>query len=220
MTIILIGDVHGFTENYQNYIKTLPAGQRTIQLGDMGLGFPGKRLDEMEPQHTWFRGNHDSPERCRAHKNYRGDFGYDQETGIFHIAGAFSIDRAYRIEGKSWWRDEELSYQQLDEAIALYREKRPRFVVSHEAPAKAGITLLHIMQARMYKMGCTQSRTAEALQQMLDYWQPLKWCFGHYHFDKDFYAANCETKFIAIGGMMEPGEPPHTYELNLGVGRN
>src|ERR1051326_1585742 len=144
-SIILIGDVHGFTQTYQKYIQRLPDGQRTIQLGDMGLGFQGVGLAQMAESHSWFRGNHDSPERCRAHKNYRGDYGYDETTGIFHIAGAFSVDRDFRIAGVSWWEDEELSYRQLDEAISLYREKRPRFVVSHEAPVKAGATLLHTM---------------------------------------------------------------------------
>lgn len=221
--VLVIGDVHGFTKTYQKLIKILPSGLRSVQIGDMGIGFAGVGLHQMGNEHSWFRGNHDNPEKARAAYNYRGDYGYEPATGIFHVAGAWSIDRANRVAGKTWWADEELSYTELGNIIAWYEKVKPRFVLSHEAPAKAGATLLYYAminkdaQAAQYfaeKMNCTHSRTAEALQQMLDIHQPKEWIFGHYHFDKEFHTPGYETKFVCVGGMMESGEAPHTYVLD------
>jgi hypothetical protein len=216
-TIILIGDVHGYTDTYQKFIRRLPEGQRTIQLGDMGIGFAGTGLHRLPDTHTWFRGNHDNPEKCRLHPNYRGDYGYDASTGIFHIAGAWSIDRAYRIEGQTWWANEELSYAELDEAVKLYKGFKPRFVLSHEAPVNAIRVLLSNLVGPYFaaKLQDANSRTAQALQIMLEAHQPEKWVFGHYHVDKEFYVPNVETKFVCVGGMMEAGQPPHTYDLKV-----
>jgi len=215
MSRILIGDVHGFTNTYQKWLRrNLAADQHSIQLGDMGLGFKGVGLHEM-PNHKFIRGNHDNPAKCRAHKNYLGDFGYEDTSGIFYISGAFSIDRDMRVEGVSWWADEELSYDELGQAIDLYEKTKPRFVVSHECPTIAGSALLHRMNGAYFadKLACTRSRTAEAMQQMLDIHQPSEWVFGHYHIDKSFLAPSINTKFRCVGGMMEPNDKPYFYEL-------
>lgn len=214
--MIVIGDVHGFTKTYQKWLRqNLDPSIKTIQIGDMGLGFAGVGLHPMDDNHKFFRGNHDSPEKCRAHKNYLGDYGYDQSTGVFHVAGAWSIDRAWRIEGISWWYDEELSYIELDKVIELYKQSKPRFVLSHEAPSKAAKALLLDLSGPYFaaKMECSMSRTSEALQLMLDSHQPEQWIFGHYHVDKEFTVPNYTTKFRCVGGIMNSGDKPHTYEL-------
>lgn len=221
MSITIIGDIHGQTTTYQKWIRdNLDPSQRSIQIGDMGLGFAGVGLPApgqppFEGDHQFFRGNHDSPDKCRAHKNYLGDYGYEAASGIFYVAGAFSIDRAYRIEGISWWADEELSYTELGKAIDLYLQVKPRFVLSHEAPAKAGTVLLSTLLGPyfMAKGGCVNSRTAQALEAMLSFHAPEKWIFGHYHIDKHFHVPGYDTEFICLGGIMIPGEQPHTYEL-------
>jgi Calcineurin-like phosphoesterase len=215
--ILVIGDVHGFTDTYQKFIKRLPEGQRTVQIGDMALGFAGIVLHPMSDNHKFFRGNHDCPEECRAHPNYLGDYGYDAANEIFHLAGAWSIDRAMRTEGETWWRDEELSYEELDKAVELYRQAKPRFVLSHDCPSKTNNVLLYNLLGSYFleKNECGKSRTAQAMQIMLDYHAPEQWAFGHYHFDKQFYVLGFDTKFICVGGMMQSGEPPHTYWLDL-----
>lgn len=214
--LLVIGDVHGYTKSYQKWLhKNTGPDQSTVQIGDMGLGFSGVGLHPMGPNHTFFRGNHDDPKKCRDHKNYRGDFGYDPNTGVFHIAGAFSIDRAYRVEGESWWRDEELSYQELTTVLELYQKYKPRFVLSHEAPAKAAQTLLLSLIGPYFadKMESSMSRTSEAMQQMLDFHQPEEWIFGHYHVDKEVHVPHYTTKFRCVGGILSSGEKPHHYEL-------
>lgn len=213
--ITIVGDVHGFTKTYQKYIRRLPEGQRSVQIGDMGLGFEGVGLHDMGSEHKFFRGNHDSPAKCKEHPNYYGDYGYAAADRIFHVAGAWSIDRAWRVEGRTWWADEELSYQELGDVIDIYRLLKPRFVLSHEAPAKAANVLLSNLLGPYFlaKGECANSRTAQALQSMLEFHAPEKWIFGHYHVDKTFRVPGFDTEFICLGGMMHHGEQPHTYKL-------
>lgn len=183
--MIIIGDVHGKWFEYEQLLKTIPG--RSIQLGDMGVGF-GK-TNEIVPgneNHWWFRGNHDNPEESRKNKWYMGDYGYLASDELFWVAGAYSIDYMYRIPGRSWWADEELSWTELDKAIELYREKKPRFVVSHEAPQSASGWLLSYLIPGFRPEKKVNTRTGAALERMLDYHKPEKWIFGHYHIDKTF----------------------------------
>ena len=127
-----IGDIHGRFDTYQYMIAKMPlkGGNNgmgcSIQLGDMGIGFPyGKQgLKSCSPDlgknHTFIRGNHDSPQDCEKHPRYLGNYGYNEQTGIFHISGAFSIDKIHRTPYISWWPDEEFNYEQQINCIKLY----------------------------------------------------------------------------------------------------
>lgn len=184
--ITVIGDVHGKWGQYENLLKTIPG--YSVQLGDMGVGFNG-RTNEIVPggaNHWWFRGNHDSPTEARKNKWYMGDYGYLPSDELFWVAGAYSIDYMYRIPGRSWWADEELSWTELDQAIELYKEKKPRFVVSHEAPESAANWLLSCIVPGFRPEENVSSRTRVALERMLDYHKPEEWVFGHYHINKTF----------------------------------
>ena len=81
--IKIIGDVHGKTGDYKRLVRSMEPGQRSIQIGDMGVGFSGVVVHNMSMDHRWFRGNHDDPAKCRKNPNYLGDYGYLPEDGIF-----------------------------------------------------------------------------------------------------------------------------------------
>lgn len=190
--MIFIGDVHGKTGQYCHLLESFPETS-TLQLGDMGLGFkgvglppPGRSLPY--GNHRFIRGNHDDPEKCKKHPWYAGEFGYWPYSEIFYLGGAWSIDRDYRIEGATWWRDEELSYSQLEQAIDLYKTVKPRIVATHECPVRANNLLLGDLMGSYFiaKGGCVNTRTSQALQVMFDAWKPDHWVFGHYHVTKDF----------------------------------
>lgn len=213
--ITIIGDVHGKTHIYQKRLRQHFEDRRTIQIGDMGIGFKGVGLHEMTPNHKWFRGNHDNPEKCRQHPNYLGDYGYLPEDRLFWLAGAWSIDRAARITGISWWSDEELSIKELGEALHLYEQVKPEYVLSHEAPQEAARYLLGAAASGgsnqgyfFAKMGCIATRTSTALQAMFEIHQPKEWIFGHYHVTMNFMIANAagkmlRTKFTCVGELAE-----------------
>jgi hypothetical protein len=213
--ITIIGDVHGKTHIYQKRLRQHFQGRRTIQIGDMGIGFKGVGLEKLPDNHKWFRGNHDNPAKCREYSSYLGDYGYLGEDRLFWLAGAWSIDRIARISGISWWPDEELSIKELGEALNLYEQVKPEFVISHEAPHQAAAYLLGAAASAgdnqgyfFSKMGCMESRTSVALQAMLDTHQPKEWVFGHYHINMKFQIFNkqgemVKTKFTCVGELGE-----------------
>ena len=204
MRITFIGDVHGKTDQYQKMLRQKYAGQRTFQVGDMGIGFsgtPGLHQDIMRGgDHKWIRGNHDDPTACArlSDRGYAGEYGYYEDIKMFFLGGAFSIDYMYRIPGRSWWADEELSYPQLADAISMYERVKPEIVATHEAPAQAAEGMLTQVLGgfRPGKLACGSSRTSVALQQMLDIHKPKEWVFGHYHASKSFEWKG--TKFTCV----------------------
>ena len=209
MKISFIGDVHGKTNQYQKMLRRRFAGQRTFQLGDMGVGFGrgeagGLHVDIMNSgDHKWIRGNHDNPELCQrlTDRGYAGDVGYWPEDKLFFLGGAYSIDHAWRIPGKSWWAAEELSYPELAKAIDFYTQVKPEIVATHECPSRISEYMLQVVIPgfRNEKLECVGSRTAAALQQMLDAHQPKEWVFGHYHVTKSFQVK--DTKFTCINEL-------------------
>lgn len=209
--IILIGDVHGKTSQYQNLIEAKYADQRTIQIGDMGLGFKGVGLPMpgYSPLdwslHKFIRGNHDSPMKCRAHKGYLGDYGFLEKDNLFYVSGAFSIDRMRRVEDISWWAHEELTRPEMDNMVNLYLEKKPRFVVAHECPSSASVWLLTTLLAGFRPEKLVSSRTGEAMEYMFEQHKPEKWIFGHYHVNKTFDWR--DTEFTCVNELS-------TFELD------
>ena len=197
----IIGDVHGRIPEYQALASG--AGE-SLQIGDMGLGFRGVALPPMVKGHRFFRGNHDSPQACRDHPNYMGDWGYDAAFGLFWLSGADSIDKHLRREGVSWWRDEELSLGEFQEALNLYARVKPRVVLSHDGPQafiEAGFGIRD------------RSRTRQALQAAYELWQPSFWIHGHHHVRREFESPE-GTLFVCLGELnhMDLDLPPHGGE--------
>lgn len=202
MKVTFIGDVHGKTDQYQKKLRQKYQGQTTFQIGDMGIGFsgtPGLHSDIMTSgDHRWIRGNHDDPVKCRQTVGYAGDYGFDEKLNLFWLAGAFSIDYIFRVPGRSWWADEEMSYPELVAAVNLYEQVKPKYVATHEAPTEAAHWMLTQVLGgfRTEKLECGNSRTSVALQSMFQIHQPTEWVFGHYHADKSFIWKG--TKFTCV----------------------
>lgn len=154
---------------------------KILQLGDMGLGFKGVKLPNLHHNFGFIRGNHDSPDLCRMHDNYAGEYGMWND--LFVMGGAYSVDWMHRVPGISWWPNEEMEDYRLEKCLKLYTDLKPKIVASHEAPQSVGTALLKDGGFRLYKMGSTESRTAKMMQRMLEHHQPEHWFFGHYHRD-------------------------------------
>jgi predicted phosphodiesterase len=171
MKISLIGDVHG---KISSYLKIIAEHERTIQLGDLGVGLTEETIPQLPANHAFIRGNHDNPELCRQMPNYLGDFGYATDESIFFVSGAFSIDRRWRIEGQTWWRDEELGLYTLEQMIEEFDRVKPRFMLTHECPQSI---IGHLHSHHMFD----KTRTAQALDAAFSLHQPEAWFFGHHH---------------------------------------
>lgn len=185
----VLGDIHG---DFEQIKKAMHRYRRdhipVFSVGDVGLGFPYQKKqkgiwvpdptkkdpESFDPLFRFVRGNHDSPEVCRAHPNYLGDYGVEPQTGIFFISGAMSVDRGHRTQGLDWWPDEELSINELNAAIDLYEKTRPSVVISHDCPLSV---YGHLRTHHQHD----KSRTAQALEAMWQIHRPDIWCHGHHH---------------------------------------
>jgi len=181
--MLLIGDIHALFWDYKRILER-SGTKESLQLGDYGLGFPGSMdgidLSDVEGTHQFLRGNHDNPAICRKSPYYIGDFGIHEGSFIdgrydklFYISGSWSIDQAWRTPGISWWPEEELSYDELDQAVNLYLKEKPEIVCSHECPEE--------ISQIFYPGTAHPTRTGQALSSMFQHHQPSYWFFGHHH---------------------------------------
>jgi len=145
--IAIAGDWHGDTMTAtQNIYRASNLGVRVIfQLGDFGL-MPGirtkKYLNDINDVAKnagiviyWLDGNHEDFNRIeKKRSNIKEAITYYRKN-IAHMArgtrwsmsdidfcavgGAVSLDKNYRTENLSWWRQEELTYNQIND-IAQY----------------------------------------------------------------------------------------------------
>ena len=200
----LIGDVHGKFDRYKKIIKDCPA---SIQVGDMGVGFrrtQGPNAGELytnpphyamvRGDHRFIRGNHDNPAECEKHSQWIMDGSI--ESGVMFIGGAVSIDKQYRIEGYSWWPEEELSITELNDLVDVYVRVKPRVMVTHDCPMEVGEEILRSAYNSRDKL---QSRTCQALQAMWSAHSPELWCFGHWHVSFDHVLRG--TRFVCLNEL-------------------
>lgn len=209
MTIRFIGDVHGKFSAYTRVLKDSP--HPTIQVGDMGVGFRSTNLHNygapsanppydlmVEGNHRFIRGNHDSPEVCKAHTQCYLDGQYIPDKQMMLVGGAFSIDWEWRVKDFSWWADEELSTSALQEIRDCFASLKPRVMVTHTCPTE--ICDIHITEMTMpggsSSFRLPPSRTEMAFQEMFAIHQPELWVYGHWHRNKDWVING--TRFVCL----------------------
>lgn len=153
------------TQLAENDVKTV------YQVGDFGL-WPGREgkhyldmvsnfLDRRDMQLYIILGNHEdynryeqmtladdgwltlpNPKYSRLHFAPRAHIWEAHGLRFASLAGAGSIDQNLRVEGKSWWPQEEITETHRDQLIALLDEKgwaNTDVFLSHESPA--GVTM-------------------------------------------------------------------------------
>ena len=91
----IIGDIHGKLYDYE---LLLTNQERSVQIGDFGIGFAGPYWHEKvndihrDTQHRFIRGNHDNPGMCPEMVGWIPDM--TVEGDVMFIGGAWSIDWA------------------------------------------------------------------------------------------------------------------------------
>lgn len=179
----IIGDIHGFFNDYKVLLQGVDS---SIQVGDFGMGFYGinwhkavKRFQK-NTKHRFIRGNHDSPEECKKQPGWIRD-GLVENTTMY-IGGAWSIDHYLRREGVSWWRDEELSYVELDALIDVYAITKPKVMITHDCPHSVAKAMFP--ECTLHKP-IIKTRTSVAFDTMFEIHRPDVWFFGHWHYTRE-----------------------------------
>ena len=196
--MIFIGDIHGGWTYYLQLIQNI-THTPTVQVGDLAIGFAGyPHPQKIEGNHWFIRGNHDNPHEIRKHPNYLGDFGYREDWDLFYVGGADSIDKQWRTIGVNWWPEEEIDYYTLAEiVIPMFKEKRPKMVVTHTCPETITKELQKVLNNGWNNPPTT--RTEHALQLMFEAHQPDVWVFGHFHHAWELRRDG--TRFICVNSQ-------------------
>ena len=208
--IFVTGDTHGQIDYFKlncfaRKNKHLTKKDFVIVAGDFGAIWDKKTLEQdlnkysKLPWTTLFvDGNHESFDIInsypveiwnggKVHKIrkdiihlMRGQVFEIEGKKIFTFGGATSIDKAWRQEGLSWWRQELPTYDDLDEAdLNLAKHQRiVDFIITHSCSERTLCRLpLYDRPAKMKP--CVDNA-------FLSNFETVKyrhWYFGHYHVD-------------------------------------
>ena len=106
----------------------------------------------------------------------RGEIMTLEGKTFFCLGGAISIDKAYRTPRLSWWPEEEITYHDIDNAMAnlAKADNKVDYVITHCCDTK---TVLKAFGFR--RDACTDQLMF--IDKVVDY---KHWFFGHYHFDR------------------------------------
>ena len=99
------------------------------------------------------------------------------------IGGAYSIDKAWRVEGRSWWPDEQPS-PEIKSRVEQVLEKcgwSIDIVLSHTTPLKYEPTEVFIRSVDQSKVDKSTEIWLDGIEDRLTY---RKWYCGHYHTEK------------------------------------
>lgn len=169
--IRIIGDAHNKMVDLHKIINDAVVGiDQVLCVGDVGFDYTYLKQNINPEYFRFIPGNHDNYDNLPKHS--LGDFGVWND--IFFIRGACSIDKEYRIQGVSWWSEEELDVNQSNECLELYSETKPQIVISHDAPEQVVDFLFDTLPG--FSM-----TTKKLLQACFEVHQPKYWFFGHHH---------------------------------------
>lgn len=189
--LTVIGDVHGKYERYYRIVRQDDLHPYTVQLGDFGFRY--ETIRNLDPNnHKIIGGNHDNYSIINKYPHYLGDYGNAIVGGVefFYYRGAYSIDRQYRTVGIDWWEDEQVSIDQFMKARELYRETKPRIVITHDCPQSIALQMLE-PGSKIY-----ENTTGWALQELLNNHEPELWLFGHWHRSRTIHYG--KTTFMCL----------------------
>ena len=107
---------------------------------------------------------------------------------FFTMGGGTSIDKEFRVEGKSWWPQEAISLQELDEAIENLDKYNWNvdFVLTH--------TVSNIIMKDDLGFPKEHSVLTDFLDVIQLYLKYKQWYFGHFHVDVVF----CDRKATGL----------------------
>lgn len=188
-----------------------------IQVGDWGFTWPGyetshllfklnKALESYEMDMYFLEGNHDNyldlehrgfwprPGRLCQFRDAprvtyipRGHVWEMDGCTFMALGGAYSIDQASRVEGKSWWPEELITYADL-EYCASQLDQHPKIDVflSHDCPegVKRLESYLELTSKEFgidYKLDQASRANRRALWLVVERAKPTLLIHGHYH---------------------------------------
>lgn len=203
MKVAIIGDIHQNIKEFKRYVAQIKEGypevQLLIQVGD--FGYMGSRkegfLDEVNDYLDgigldlyFIDGNHEdhsilsqkdaSMNKVRGHIYYikRGSVLMIEGHRVLFLGGAYSVDRMWRVAGVSYWPEEVLSKEFVQDLCASIQPVD--IMISHDAPISSNIPLTNHMglsSTVLYRADAHR----ELVERVVLVAQPKVIYHGHYH---------------------------------------
>lgn len=187
--LLIIGDVHGKINEYYKLIQRHKG--LSIQVGDFGFkkehDWHLKNIDYT--QHKICFGNHDDYSFFREPHSLN-NFSIWSQSQLMTIRGAYSIDKHLRTENISWWANEEMNMDEMQQAVDHYIFNKPKIVISHDCP--------NIVRKQLFGIN-EKSITTNGMQVMFDTHKPDLWIFGHHH--KNINEVIEGTRFVCLAEL-------------------
>lgn len=227
-----LGDLHGsFTHLLYTLTRLKKKGINIIQVGDFGIGFNNeeqelKNLDyinqaliEWDAKLYVIRGNHDDPKYFRGELKDKLNTYYSniyfiedyevleiEDKKIVCIGGGVSIDRTYRTENKSYWKDEVVVYDPKKIKDIVDNNDTIDIIVTHSAPMwchPSGIDAPIVREYCSVDKGLREDLIEER-DKLSDIFDELnsKFKFKYHfygHFHKNFRKKVVDTNHILLG---------------------
>ena len=208
MALWITGDTHGFYNEFMTRIAEhgVREGDQIIVCGDFGFVFdhPDNIASlfklKKEPFMFYFAdGNHEGFDRLaqypeedwqggRVHRVadnilhlMRGNIFDIEGQSFFCMGGAYSHDKMYRTEGRTWFKEElpsQEEYDLADKNLAA-RGMKVDNIVTHTAP----FTVIQALRFSLYDQEFLLDSYLDRIRETVEFGH---WYFGHFHTDRTF----------------------------------
>ena len=213
----IIGDLHGSEREWTEGVDPLlRAGDTAIVTGDFGIGMMHGPMSE-DRFYDWIEqkpytvlvveGNHENFDRLNAYpishwhggrvhrirRNIihlmRGEIYEIEGKRVFAFGGGYSLDKALREPGVSWWPEELPSEEEYENARTHLREanRRVDYIITHTAPGESVFYLSRIPRYGVRSDVTEDARLTTFLDWVASETGYSKWYFGHYHVDAEIW---------------------------------
>ena len=214
MSIYITGDTHGEHGRIEQFDEILEKGDYIIICGDWGYLFHNSFneksfLDDLEARPytiLFIDGNHENFPEIYSYPKERWNGGriHKIRNNIFHLCrgqifcidnktfftfgGGYSIDRAFRTEGISWWPEELPNLEEYDEGRKNLDDQgwKVDYILTHTLNTESIKVLATMDRYNEIKPLNTDEITLNFyLEEIRERTEYKQWFFGHFHRDKD-----------------------------------
>ena len=227
--IYVTGDTHGDQILWDackgNFRKE---GDTIIDLGDFGIGFFDGRywpeemfydyLSEQKYTVLFVDGNHENFEKLNSfpvsqwHGGrvrfirdnvihlMRGEI-YDIDgKKVFCFGGGYSLDKDYRVPGRTWWPQEMPNDGEYRNATKNLEECgfKVDYILTHTAPA-CTVEYMSRLSLGIKNTVVEELPLTSYLQWIVEKAQYDKWFFGHFHIDAELW----KNQYAVLDGIRE-----------------
>lgn len=184
----VISDIHGNLNSLEKSLSKCPTQcEQIFLLGDIGFGFKEfdvKGYNELIAFYnkkgkmiTAIQGNHDNAEVTYGITTLDGPEVYVYNGKFFLlIPGALSYDKKLRVEGVSWWRNEEMNHAHCNETFDLIVNYNFDYILSHDAPLSKYLDFFS-----QTLPSATNTMLNGILTKLSEKNKKLTWIHGHLH---------------------------------------